>query len=220
MRPTTLDAGSIRLRPFRGSDIDWLYRVSLDPGLRRYIDLPSPYRRSDAADFVERVTVEGWANGTRAEFLTEDAATGCRLGRVGLHLRDDRTAEIGYWAAPEARARGVTSGAVAAVCRWAFAEAGIDLIEWRAEVGNHASRRVAEKVGFHIEGVLRQRLRHGTERADAWVGSLLPAEVTAPAPSRGSWPETASAQPWPAWCGETASSDATGRTTAADDGPS
>ncbi|MGP4100590.1 GNAT family N-acetyltransferase [Nonomuraea sp. KM90] len=114
----------------------------------------------------------------RLEFLAADAATGERLGRVGLGPRGDGTAEIGYWVDPRARGRGVATDAVRAACRWAFATQGLELIEWRAEVGNVGSRRVAERAGFLIEGTLRKRLRrHRGVRVDAWVGSLLKEEM-------------------------------------------
>ena len=54
---------------------------------------------------------------------------------------------------------------------------GTELVEWRCEIGNIASRRVAEKAGFLIEATLRQRLVHRGTRVDAWVGSLLGSEV-------------------------------------------
>jgi RimJ/RimL family protein N-acetyltransferase len=37
---------------------------------------------------------------------------------------------------------------------WAFTTIGTELIEWRCEVGDTASRRVAEKAGFLIEATL------------------------------------------------------------------
>ena len=81
----------------------------------------------------------------------------------------------------------MASLAVRAVCRWAFAERQLELIEWRAEVGNEASRRVAQKVGFLMEGQLRQRLVHRGERVNAWIGSLLKGELEAgPEQSRSS----------------------------------
>ena len=65
------------------------------------------------------------------------------------------------------------------MCQWAVTTAGIELIEWRCEAGNIASRRVAEKAGFLIEATLRKRrVRHG-ERVDEWVGSLLRDEAMA-----------------------------------------
>jgi RimJ/RimL family protein N-acetyltransferase len=79
--------------------------------------------------------------------------------------------------APHARGRGVMTQAVQAVCRWAFEACQRERIEWYAEVGNEGSRRVAEKAGFTVEGVLRSRLVHHDGRVDAWIGSLLRHEV-------------------------------------------
>jgi RimJ/RimL family protein N-acetyltransferase len=141
--------------------------------------VPSPYRWPDAAFFVEQLAIASWDSGQRAEFLAEDSVTRARLGRVGLDLRAsaDGTAEIGYWVDARARNRGVAAGAVRAVCRWAFATLGLELIEWRCEVGNVASRRVAEKAGFLIEATVRERLVHRGGRVDARVGSLLREEA-------------------------------------------
>jgi RimJ/RimL family protein N-acetyltransferase len=44
-------------------------------------------------------------------------------------------------------------------------------------VGNEGSRRVAQKLGFTMEGTCRARLLHRGERVDAWVGGLLPGEL-------------------------------------------
>jgi RimJ/RimL family protein N-acetyltransferase len=44
-------------------------------------------------------------------------------------------------------------------------------------VGNDASRRVAEKAGFTVEGLLRRALPTGAARRDCWVGSLLTDDV-------------------------------------------
>ena len=65
--------------------------------------------------------------------------------------------------------------AVRAVAREAFAT-GISRIEANVRLGNDASERVLERAGFTREGVKRRLLRHGTERADATLFSLLPDE--------------------------------------------
>jgi RimJ/RimL family protein N-acetyltransferase len=177
MERETIPAGWLTLRPFTTADIPWVYEVSLDPELQHFTGVPSPYRLEHAASFVEHLTIAGWDGGQRAEFLAQDASTGARLGRVGLGLDGSGSAEVGYWVDARARQRGVATGAVRAACRWAFGTLGLELIEWRCEVGNTASRRVAEKAGFRIEGMLRKRLVHRGVRVDAWVGSLLPAEA-------------------------------------------
>jgi RimJ/RimL family protein N-acetyltransferase len=175
----TIAAGWLTLRPFTPADIPWVYEVSLDPLLQRFMQVPSPYRLEDAVSHVEQDYIAGWDEGRRAEFVAEDTVTAARLGRVGLCLGEPGAAEVGYWVDPRARKRGVATTAVRAVCQWAVTTAGIELIEWRCEAGNIASRRVAEKAGFLIEGTLRKRrVRHGV-RVDEWVGSLLRDEVIA-----------------------------------------
>ncbi|TDD12957.1 N-acetyltransferase [Nonomuraea diastatica] len=69
--------------------------------------------------------------------------------RVHHQLMEERVhgiAEIGSWADPRARGRGVATDAVRAVCRWAFATLDLEIIEWGCEIVNTASRRVA---GWH-----------------------------------------------------------------------
>ncbi len=56
----------------------------------------------------------------------------------------------------------------------------IDRVEWRAEVGNAASRAVAERAGFTVEGVLRSSLVNKGVLRDGWVGSLLPCDLGLP----------------------------------------
>jgi RimJ/RimL family protein N-acetyltransferase len=178
MERLTIPAGWLTLRPFTTADTGWVYDVSQDPAVQHYVQVPSPYRMEHAAFFVHQVAMASWDSGQRAEFLAEDTATGARLGRVGLGLSQPGTAEIGYWTDPSARHRGVATTAVRAACRWAFITLGTELIEWRCEVGNTASRRVAEKAGFLIEATLRKRLIHRGIRVDAWVGSILGTELT------------------------------------------
>jgi RimJ/RimL family protein N-acetyltransferase len=173
MERQTIPAGWLTLRPFTTADIPWVYEVSLDPEVQHFVQVPSPYRLEDAVYFVENLAIACWDSGQRAEFVAEEAATGTRLGRAGLGLDEAGSAEVGYWVDPRARGRGVATGAVRAICRWAFATLGVELIEWRCEMGNTASRRVAEKAGFLIEATLRKRLVHRGVRVGAWVGSLL-----------------------------------------------
>jgi RimJ/RimL family protein N-acetyltransferase len=139
--------------------------------------IPWPYREPDAREFVEQIAPRGWAAGTDAAFAVLDATTGALLASVGLHDLDGRDgiARVVFWCAASARGRGVATSAVRAACRWGFAALGLGRIEWYAEVGNTASRRVAEKAGFTMEATLRSRLvRRDGSRADAWLARLLP----------------------------------------------
>jgi RimJ/RimL family protein N-acetyltransferase len=174
-----ITAGRLHLRPFQPSDVDGVYRACQDPEIQRWTSVPSPYRHEHAVDYVTRMVPAAWANSSGAAFAVLDSTSADLLAAVGLSGFDPATesAALGYWCAPWARGQGVTTEAAAAVCRWGFGVLDLGLIEWLAEVGNLASRRVAEKVGFTVEGTLRLRLVHQGRRVDAWVGSLLPGEV-------------------------------------------
>lgn len=79
--------------------------------------------------------------------------------------------------APVARGRGYLSAALVALSAWGFSTLGLARIEWKANVGNTASRRAAEKAGFLVEGTARGGVQHRGERVDVWVGALLAKEL-------------------------------------------
>lgn len=178
-----LTTGRLVLTAPTAADIDAIVRICQDEDIQAWTTVPSPYTRADAEKFVCSIMPRGLADGTDVVFGLYHATSGELLGLVGLHgltgahARDGAQGKIGYWAAPEARGRGYMTEAVRAVCRWAFAELGLVRIEWMAMVGNDASRRVAEKAGFVLEGTLRGRHVRLGRRTDTWVGSLLPGDA-------------------------------------------
>jgi RimJ/RimL family protein N-acetyltransferase len=174
MTAPVLHTQRLVLRQFELSDTYWVYEASLDPQLAHFVELPHPYQVAHARHFVEAVAMGGWITGERAEFAVQAGEK--PVGRIGLGLGPG-SGEIGYWLAPEGRGHGYATEAARAVCQWAFDRLRLEIIEWRAEVGNVASRRVAERVGFTVEATLRRRLFHRGERVDTWVGSLLPTEL-------------------------------------------
>jgi RimJ/RimL family protein N-acetyltransferase len=180
LEPAEIVAGRLQLRPMLPTDVDAVYTACQDPDMQRWTRVPVPYGRHHAEEFVAANSVEGWGTGAGRSYAVTDATTGELLGTVGLVEFDVQhsTAEVGYWVAPEARGCGVATQATLALARWCFGALGIGRLQWTAEVGNAASRRVAEKAGFTFEGILRDRLRgRDGSRSDAWVASLLPGDL-------------------------------------------
>jgi RimJ/RimL family protein N-acetyltransferase len=64
------------------------------------------------------------------------------------------------------------SRALRPVLAWGFELPGVEVVQWRAQVGNWASRRVACRCGFRIEGTVPGLLEQRGERRDSWIGSL------------------------------------------------
>jgi RimJ/RimL family protein N-acetyltransferase len=169
-RPTD---GVVTLRPWERDDADVLVdSLDGDPEIARWLDqVPQPYRRSDAFAYIGGLG--------ESAFAITDAQTGEVLGSIGVRFSETGdVGEIGYWARASARSRGAMTRAVRLVARWAFRQ-GAARLQLRADVANLASRRVAEKAGFQLEGVLRSahwNSRLG-RRQDWAMYSLLPGEL-------------------------------------------
>jgi RimJ/RimL family protein N-acetyltransferase len=127
-----------------------------------------PYNESDAQDFVKRVA-EGWP-GNVAVFAID--YEGRFSGSVDLRFGGVGGAAVGFGLAPWARSKGVMTRALRLVLAWGFGLPGIQVMYWRAHVGNWASRRVAGRCGFRMEGTVRGLLEQRDERRDGWIGSL------------------------------------------------
>ena len=76
------------------------------------------------------------------------------------------------------RGRGIVPDALRTLGRYGFGELGLGRIELITDPDNRTSQRVAEKVGFRREGVLRSHLLHPDgRRRDSVMFSLLPGEL-------------------------------------------
>jgi RimJ/RimL family protein N-acetyltransferase len=188
MRPTEIIEDGLLLRPWRDSDADAVHRACQDPDIQRWTTVPSPYLPEHATGFVTGIAPAAWAAGTGAPLAVCAAGTGELLGSCGLVSIDRALAsgEVGYWTAPWARGRGVAVRATRAVARWAFDQLGLRRLVWQAEVGNHASRLVALRAGFRVEGRLRLAHPHPMGGPDGWIGSLLPGDLAGTATGAGS----------------------------------
>lgn len=184
MEPPTLTTERLVLRAFELRDVEPVYAACQDAEILRWTTVPNPYGRKHAEDFVGAISPAGWREDTLYNFgvFTKDGELVGSMGLVNisqLHT-PQRQAELGFWTAREHRGRGRTTEAARAVATWAFTELGVERLEWLAEVGNEASRAVALKVGFVLEGVQRAKVVNDGIRRDAWVGALLPSDLDLP----------------------------------------
>jgi len=170
-----LREGAVELRPWRRDDADDLVRARQDPLLQVTFDDPVPYTHTDAEDFLASRPA-AWAAGCPS-FAVVESASQRLLGLCEvLEANSYEGPEVGYWLASWARGKGYAEPALRAMCRWLF-RAGAPRIRWDAQVGNLASLRTAEAVGFVVEGVQRAAFVGKDGRHDKWTGSLLPADL-------------------------------------------
>jgi len=170
-------ADPLTLHTASGRDVDAMVASCRDPETIRWTTVPNPYRRRDAEFHVSHAT-ERWAAGEAAIFGIYDGSDRyCGSLDLRLSATDPAVADVGYLISPWARGQGYATSALRTLCRWGFEHLALARIEWRAHVGNDASRRVAEKAGFQMEGVERAGLAHRGERRDCWVGALLSSDL-------------------------------------------
>ena len=162
------------MRPWRLDDAEAIVAcIDGDPEISRWLDVvPQPYTLEDARTYIGGL-------GEQA-FAITDASTGTVLGSIGVRWNETGdVGEIGYWLRAEARRGGLTTRALVLVSRWALARDGAARLQLRADVENVPSRRVAEKAGYTLDGVLRSahwNARIG-RRQDWAIYSLLPGEL-------------------------------------------
>ncbi|MEV5551729.1 GNAT family N-acetyltransferase [Streptomyces sp. NPDC052309] len=179
MEPLTLTTDRLVLRTVGPQDTDAVHAACQDPDIQRWTTIPSPYLPEHARGFTEQMVPDGWANGSMFTFGLF-LPSGDLAGMLGLTMLSLGVGEIGFWCAREHRGHGYVTEATVAVSRWAFTHLAIDRVEWRAEVGNTASRAVAQRAGFTMEGTLRSAVNNKGVRRDCWVGSLLPSDLSLP----------------------------------------
>ena len=165
------------LRPWQFSDAPSLARYANNPDVSANLrdTFPFPYTLSDAESYIRECIEKEKAQLCRAIVMNGEA-----VGSVGTFPQKDilcRCAELGDWLAKPFWGHGIMTAAVGQICREAFRSFDIVRIEAAINARNIASRRVVEKNGFTLEGILRQSVWKRGELLDACMYSLLREEV-------------------------------------------
>jgi RimJ/RimL family protein N-acetyltransferase len=169
-----LEAGpDIRLVPWHLRHVDPVRRAFTDPEIQRWHvrRMSSPL---EAHDWIGQWSV-AWRAETDAAWAVTDAATGRVLGHAAVREIELTLgwAQTTYWVVPDARGAGVSVAAVGRLVRWSFDDLQLHRLEIVHSVDNPASCRVADHVGFELEGTLRSAMLH----ADGWHDMHLHAIV-------------------------------------------
>lgn len=88
--------------------------------------------------------------------------TGVIIGGSGLHRIewDVPKFEIGYWLGTAYTGHGYMTEAVEAISDFAFEVLGAMRVEIRVDSNNHKSIAIPKRLGFALEGTLRNEVRH------------------------------------------------------------
>jgi ribosomal-protein-alanine N-acetyltransferase len=176
--PVLVDpVADITLRPTGEDDLPAIVEQSRDPETIRWtLSVPNPpsgYSLSHAREFLA-MAAGGWEDGSLLNWTVETTRDGIRqhCGLVHLRLEEPGWAEIGFSLHPQARGRGLMSGAVRLARDYGFDVIGLSTLRWRAKAGNWPSRYVAAATGFTFDGLVRRLLVQRGTLVDGWVATM------------------------------------------------
>ncbi len=163
-----------QLRLIAEPDAEELYRVVIDN--RELLAHWMPWAAGQTLDaMVQFIRSSRRQFADNLGFQAVIVEQGLAVGVIGFNRLDweNRSASIGYWLARQSQGRGTVTLAVRALVDHAFGVWQLHRVEIRAGIGNVPSRRVAERLGFTQEGVLREAERVGDRYVDHAVYAML-----------------------------------------------
>ncbi|NNC39973.1 MAG: GNAT family N-acetyltransferase [Acidimicrobiia bacterium] len=177
--PDPVYTGRYVLRPFRRRDVDALndaVRTSITE-LHEWLPWAHlAYGRTEAAHFI-RESMKAWRETRAYDYGVRgrDEGSSVHLGNVSIWFvsRGFRTGEIGYWVRSDQSAKGIATEVTARLVQIGFDQLKMHRIVLRIAVGNRPSERVAEKLHFTREGILREELKVRGKWLDHTVYSML-----------------------------------------------
>jgi ribosomal-protein-alanine N-acetyltransferase len=153
--PERLETARLLLRRPRAEDAEAIFaRYASDPEVTRFVGFPR-HRSLDETRAFLAWSDAVWARWPAGPYLVESRADARLIGSSGLTFETEQRAATGYVLARDAWGRGYASEALAAMVELARA-CGVVRLYALCHPEHAASRRVLEKCGFALEGVLRR----------------------------------------------------------------
>ena len=164
------------LRPRRQDDTDACLAMDCMPGVLDFVELPA---MSDAEHraFIQERTRGPWPPGMGYWTILPVGDPTSFLGWVLLIPEDGKgpAIEIGWRLVPEAWGRGIATEAACPLVEYGFGSLGLAAIDAVIHADNHASRRVAEKIGMQHAARVESKSGATGLRYRVMQGRSLPA---------------------------------------------
>ncbi len=164
--PASIESARLLLRPPQSGDGTTLHEAIVEslPELRRFLaSLPwvAEEQTRESAEVFCRNAESSFLARRDLPFLMIAKASGRLIGTCGLHRTawDVPKTEVGYWVRSSESGKGYVTEAVDRLVAFAFEALAAERIEIVTDAENLASRRVAERCGFTLEGILRRERR-------------------------------------------------------------
>jgi [ribosomal protein S5]-alanine N-acetyltransferase len=135
------------------------------------IDIPYPYPRSKIDllfdEIISNYSLEKPKHLAYGIYIDTKVC-----GYIGLHkIHRHHKAEIGYWLAKKYRNQGIMTLAIKKICEHGFKKLKLKRIWAPVFSYNSESKKVLEKNGFILEGILKKSVFKDKSFVDEWIYS-------------------------------------------------
>jgi len=151
--PETITTPLVVLRRAGPADGEALFQHARDPEVMRFMDWPIPAEARHTEAHLEAAVVE-WEKGSEYQWIILERRTGECAGTIACRPKG-HAADFGYFLGRQYWGRGLASEAGEAIVSWLAGRPEILRIWAATDIENARSRRLLERLGLKLEGVLR-----------------------------------------------------------------
>jgi RimJ/RimL family protein N-acetyltransferase len=151
--PEIITASLVVLRRVRPADAPSLFQVICDPEVMRFMDWPIPTDPSSTEAHLQDAAGD-WDMGSEFQWVILERFTGELVGSISCRP-NGHAADFGYFFGRSYWGKGLAFDAASTVTDWLDAQPQIFRIWASVDVENTRSRRLLERLGLGLEGVLR-----------------------------------------------------------------
>lgn len=151
-----LQTERLRLRPATSDDADFVFELMNDEGYQTQIGDRGVDTVQAARDYIRTAALYAYGPEGYGFNVVETAERGEKVGICGLVKRETlEDVDLGYAILGSQSGKGYASEAAAATLDHAKRELGLPRVVAITTVTNAGSRRVLEKIGMHLDNVIR-----------------------------------------------------------------
>lgn len=167
-----LESKNIYLRPFNDNDLDLLHFGKNNAEVRETLFLFYPMTKEEIKNQIEE-----WIKSKDTTFFTVcEQETNEPIGETGLFRIDHISRAAVFYIAihdPKYWSKGYGSQTTQLMLKYSFDILNLNRVQLHVSVENEKGVKAYEKVGFKIEGTLRQAMYHNNKYVDFYVMGLL-----------------------------------------------
>ena len=188
MGPTIVETERLALREWTHDDRDALQRISDESRITRWLAIGEPLRSGRVESFLDNQTNNQrelgwsrWAVELRKPGIGDPKGP---VGFCGFGRKFAPEVELGWTLLPAVWKRGLATEAAQAAVDFGFGVIGFPRVISAVLPDNQAARRVADKLGMHLDGTIKREgqshLRYALDNPDPAAGHDTRFSLTCP----------------------------------------